>query len=88
MSTEKTTTKAKAQTSAKPKAKVLRKATFVADSKDEAVFRPVNKRAHKLARLVGRRTRVSKADLKAIKALNKAKLYVYGAEGALKPVRA
>lgn len=75
-------------TEVKAKAKVLRKATFVLDEvKGQRIFRPVNKRAHKYAKKVGKRTRLLPADIKAIKALNKVKVYVYGAEGSLRAVR-
>lgn len=73
---------------AKPKSKVLRKATFVSESKGkETIFRPVNKRAHKWALKVGKRTRLTREDLKAIKAKGKVKLYAYDTSGVLKYVR-
>lgn len=67
--------------------KAVRKATFlVEESKGETVFRPVNKRAHKWARKVGKRTRLLKEDIKAIKATKKVKVYAYD-KGVLRYVR-
>ena len=65
----------------------LRKATFRAEvNKGERIFRPVNKRAHKWARKQGKRTRLTLADMRAIKATKKVKLYAYTDKG-LRAVR-
>ena len=86
MSTEeKAKSKAKDQTTEyvpKP-----RKATFIKDkAKGQVIYRPVNKRAHKWAKKVGKRTKLTVDDMKKIKTTGKVKLYAY--EGAtLKAVR-
>lgn len=63
-----------------------RKATFekTVDKKTkEVIYAPVNDRAHKWARKVGKRTRVTKADIGAIKATGKVKVYIWtGSKGA------
>ena len=79
MSTEATTT-------TKPKA--LRKATFTVEKvKGQRVFRAVNKRAHKWARKVGKRSKLTLDDMRNISDLGRVKLYAYDSTGALKPVR-
>jgi hypothetical protein len=66
----------------------LRKATFTVEEKNkEKIFRPVNKRAHKWAKKVGKRTRLTLADIKTIKASKKVKVYAYDLTGTLKAVR-
>ena len=68
--------------------KAIRKATFTVEQKGkEQVFRPVNKRAHKWAKKVGKRTRLLKEDIRAIKATKRVKVYVYGEGGKLVFVR-
>lgn len=64
----------------------LRKATFlVEDTAKGEVFRPVNKRAHKWAKkLFGRRTKLSRADLKDIAKTKRVKVYAYTATGVLR----
>lgn len=87
--TKKSASKAKGQAKGEAKAWVSkpRKATFIKDKeKGQVIYRPVNKRAHKWAKKVGKRTKLTIADMKAIKATKKVKLYAY--EGAvLKAVR-
>lgn len=81
MSTETTT---KSQTAKK----VMRKATFtVKKDKGLRIFTPVNKRAHKWAKKVGKRTRLTVADMQAIKELGKVKLAAYDATGTLKTIK-
>ena len=66
---------------------IVRKATFVKETeKDQTIWRPVNKRAHKWAKKVGKRTKLTRDDMKAIKASKRVKLYAYEA-GVLKAVR-
>lgn len=62
-----------------------RKATFtVKKEKGVRIFTPVNKRAHKCAVKVGKRTRLTVADLKQFKGYHK--LYQYD-KGELKPIK-
>lgn len=76
MSAEKTTKRA------------TRKATFLVEEiKGQRVYRPVNKRAHKWAHKVGKRTRLLKEDVSKIKATGRVKIYVYGNGGVLKALR-
>lgn len=68
--------------------KVLRKATFTVETKGKvSIFHPVNKRAHKWAKKVGKRTRLTVADMQAIKELGRVKLAVYDATGTLKTAK-
>lgn len=70
------------------KKRALRKATFVTEEiKGTIVYRPVNKRAHKWAKKVGKRTRLVREDIKQIKASGRVKVYVYGENGKLTVVR-
>lgn len=96
MSTEKKA--APAKTSAKAKAKsqeskkewtpIPRKATFTVEKeKGQRIFHPVNKRAHKWAKKVGKRTRLTVVDMKKIHVTKRVKLYVYDATGVLKAVK-
>lgn len=79
-------TKGKSTAVKKPIA--LRKATFTVETKGKvSIFRPVNKRAHKWAKKVGKRTRLTLADIKTIKASKKVKVYAYDLTGTLKAVR-
>lgn len=65
-----------------------RKATFTVEKvKGERIFHAVNKRAHKWAKKVGKRSRLTVADMKTIKATGKVKLYAYDDKGALKAVK-
>jgi polysaccharide pyruvyl transferase WcaK-like protein len=63
-----------------------RKATFektVDKQTKEVIYAPVNERAHKWARTVGKRTRVTKTDIAKIKATGKVKVYIWtGVKGA------
>lgn len=70
------------------KPKVLRKATFTVEKvKGQRIFRPVNKRAHKLALTVGKRTRITPEDIKAFKEAGIFKIAVYDKEGNLRTAR-
>lgn len=81
MSTEKKPTVSK-------KALPLRKATFLVNGKGtDRIFTPVNKRAKKWAKKVGKRTRLTVADMKAIKATKKVKLALYTPAGTLQAIR-
>jgi hypothetical protein len=86
MSSKKATT-VKVKTVRKPAAK--RKATFeVTEVKGDKYFKPVNKRAKKSAHALGKRTRVTKPDLKVI--AKSYKIYIYvgtGKDASLKAVR-
>lgn len=65
-----------------------KKATFQVEGKGkERVFRAVNRRAHNVARKLGKRSVISYADLKATKGKGTYKFYAYDAEGALKAIR-
>lgn len=65
-----------------------RKATFtVKGEKSDRIFTPVNRRAHIVAKKLGKRTKVTVADLKKAKGMGSYKLCAYNAEGELKPVR-
>lgn len=66
--------------------KVTRKATF---RKVGEFYTPVNKRAKTVAKKAGKRTRVTKADLKALKNTGTYKYYQYVGEGfsTLKAIR-
>lgn len=63
--------------------KVQRKATFkvTTDKSGEKIFTPVNKRAKTVAKKAGKRTRVTLADLKALKNTGTYKYYQYVGEG-------
>lgn len=65
-----------------------RKATFtVKKAKNVLVFTAVNKRAHKLAKLVGKRTKMTSAELKtALAKRPNMHPYAYTSKGALTPV--
>lgn len=56
--------------------KAIRKATFVAQE-GKGTFTPVNQRAKKWAKFVGKRTRVTRGDLKKIAGTGKVKVYVW-----------
>lgn len=65
-----------------------KKATFtVTTTKQGRVFSAVNKRAHAVARKAGKRTKVTVAELKALKGTGTYKFYQYTDTGALVPVR-
>lgn len=82
MSTEVKASKAKSAYVPKP-----RKATFTIEGeKDKRIFRPVNKRAHKWAKKVGKRTKLTVENMRTIKATKRVKLYAYQ-EGALKAIK-
>ena len=53
----------------------IRKATFT--KRKDGLFQPVNKRARKMAQLVGKRTRVTKQELRKIQSSGKVKVYLY-----------
>lgn len=72
-----------AKTTLKP-----RKATFsVKLEKGKRVFTPVNRRAHIVAKKLGKRTRVTVAELKATKGKGTYKFYAYTDTGALAPIK-
>ena len=66
-----------------------RKATFtVVKRKGVLVFTAVNKRAHKLAKLVGKRTKLTSAELKtALEKRPNMHPYAYTSTGTLTPVK-
>lgn len=65
-----------------------RKATFtVVGEGAKRIFTPVNRRAHIVARKAGKRTKVTVADLKALKGTGTYKYCAYNAEGVLKAIR-
>lgn len=71
------------QTTFKPK-----KATFsVKLEKGKRVFTPVNRRAHIVAKKLGKRTRVTVAELKATKGKGSYKFYAYDTSGKLAPIK-
>ena len=64
-----------------------RKATFTEKTeKSQRVFVPVNKRAKTVARKLGKRTRLTVADMKKAKKMGSYKLYKY-TESGLRAVR-
>ena len=70
------------------KPRPTRKATFRLEVvKGETIFRPVNKRAKKWAKHVGKRTRVTRSDIREIQSSSKVKVAVYQKDGSLKVVR-
>lgn len=83
--TTQATTKAKGQ-SKKARVAFVRTATFrVEKGKGESyIFRPVNKRAKAQAKLMGKRTRILLADLRAMQASGKVKIGLYTPSGELK----
>jgi IS1 family transposase len=65
-----------------------RKATFTVTGKGkERVFTAVNKRAHTVAKKLGKRTKVTAAELKTVVGKGTYKFYQYNDEGAVKPIR-
>jgi hypothetical protein len=59
-----------------------RKATFtVSGEKGARIFTPVNKRAKTVARKLGKRTRVTTADIKRAKSMGSYKLVQYTDKG-------
>ena len=90
------TTSRKRTSAATAKAKTVtevkrpqRKATFtVVKRKGVLVFTAVNKRAHKLAKLVGKRTKLTSAELKtALAKRPNMHPYAYTSKGTLTPVK-
>lgn len=83
MSTKKTTRTTKRTSAPKsPKKKVTRIASFkVRKVKNVVYFTPVNKKAKKLAHSAGRRTLVTKSDLKTFKKQGSIKFGVYVPQG-------
>lgn len=78
----------KAKATTKEYTPIPRKATFTVEKeKGTRIFHPVNKRAHKWAKKVGKRTRLTLADLKEIKATKRVKLFAYDDKGALKAIK-
>jgi hypothetical protein len=79
-----------AKTTVKSKKNVQRprKATFAVNTvKGEKIYTPVNKRAKTMARKLGKRTRVTLADLKKSKGMGTYKPYMYTDDGTLKAIR-
>lgn len=70
MSTEK-------QPITRKQARPVRKATFMAHPSHKGEFTPVNARASKWARKAGKRTRLTRGDLKAIASTGKVKVYAW-----------
>ncbi len=66
---------------------VARKATFnVEIVKGKRVFTAVNRRAHIVCRKLGKRSKLTLAELKSTKGAGSYKFYFYD-KGALKPVK-
>lgn len=89
MSNEATATKQSknARPTVGSQARPQRTATFRPELvKGVKIFRPVNKRAHKYAKLVGKRTRLTLTDIVAIQATGKVKVAVYLKDNTLKAV--
>jgi hypothetical protein len=85
-----TTAKATRNTSAQETAKQTakpRKATFTVKlEKGKRVFTPVNRRAHIVARKLGKRTRITVTELKATQGKGSYVFYYYTDQGALRKV--
>lgn len=65
-----------------------RKATFTVTGKGaDRVFTPVNRRAHIVAKKVGKRTKLSITDLKKSKNMGTYRIFAYTPKGALVSVR-
>jgi hypothetical protein len=65
-----------------------RKATFnVEVIKGQRVFTAVNKRAHTVARKLGKRSKLTVAELKSSVGKGSYKFYQYTSEGTLKPIK-
>lgn len=65
-----------------------RKATFTVTGKGKArVFTPVNRRAHIVAKKLGKRTKVTFADLKKTKNMGTYRIFAYTPKGVLVSVR-
>lgn len=65
-----------------------RKATFTVEViKGKRQFTAVNKRAHTVARKLGKRTKLSLAELKSTVGKGSYKFYAYGVDGTLKPIK-
>lgn len=73
---------------AKTEAFTPRKATFkVKTEGNTKIFTPVNKRAHTVAKKLGKRTRVTLAELKATKDKGTYQFFQYTNSGALKAIK-
>lgn len=65
-----------------------RKATFVVNGVGKnRIFTPVNRRAKIVAKKVGKRTRVTVADIQRAKGLGTYKLCQYTSDGKLRAIR-
>lgn len=66
-----------------------KKATFLVskDKNGHRIFTAVNKRAHTVAKKAGKRTKVTGADLKALKNTGTYKYYQYTTTGTLKAIQ-
>lgn len=65
-----------------------KKATFtVTTTKQGRIFSAVNKRAKSVVKKAGKRTKVTVAELKALKGTGTYKYYAYDEAGALKLIR-
>jgi len=66
-----------------------RKATFtVAKLKNGSrVFTPVNRRAHIVAKKLGKRTKITVGELKSSVGKGTYKFYAYAENGSLKPIK-
>lgn len=66
-----------------------RKATFkvVKGSGNEQVLTAVNRRAHIVAKKLGKRSLVTRAQLKATSGKGSYKIYIYNAAGVRQPLR-
>lgn len=65
-----------------------RKATFVVTKVNgQRVFTPVNKRGRTVAKKLGKRTKITLAELKSTVGKGSYKFYAYGQDGILKAIR-
>lgn len=65
-----------------------KKATFTVTGEGaKRIFTPVNRRAHIVARKAGKRTKVTVANLKALKGTGTYRYFAYDNEGNLKAIR-
>ena len=83
MKATKTSVKTPVKTGLKP-----RKATFTVKKEGKvAIYTPVNKRAHTVAKKLGKRTRLTLAELRSTKGKGTYKFFVYTDTKTLKAIR-
>lgn len=67
---------------------ISRKATFTVETvKGKRVFTAINKRAHNVAKRLGKRSKITLAEMRQTKGLGSYKMYQYTKEGTLKPIK-